>query len=71
MLWSTSNLSMAGRRSTPSLADLGGARFRLGGGNALPPGLLAHLRSARELSPGERKWRSVHNVMVYSTSQYE
>ena len=31
-------------RSTIPLADLGGARFRPGGGNALPPGLLAHLR---------------------------
>ena len=38
---------------------------------SLPPGLLAHLRSARKLSTGERKWRSVHNVMVYSSSQYE
>ena len=66
MLWSTPNLNVGERRSTIPLADLGEARFRLGGGNALPPGILAHLRSARHLSTGERKRRSVINVMVHS-----
>ena len=66
MLWPAPSVNMAERSSTIPLADLREARFRVGGGDALPPGLLDHLGSARNGSTGERTWRSVLNVMVHS-----
>ncbi len=56
MVWSTPNLHMGGRRSNIPLADLREARFHPwgGGGNALPPDRLAHLRAAPDLSRRER-----------------